>query len=169
MLAVADLRRRITTALEDSDLQGLLNAAYQAIDGRVPSGPQTELLRVDAGDLVVLSYPARSITSIRDRGVDLDPDDWAQLSPTLLRRLATGPHPARHWHRPEIAYLMTADEAERDRIAIALIQLDLTYKPGLTGQRLGEWSESYSQATGSYPAEREAILSSYAPSGGAFV
>jgi hypothetical protein len=169
VLTVTQLRQYVTTALEESALQGLLTAAYQAIDPRLPSGPQSELLTTEASTLV-LSLPAASITSIVDRGDTLDPDDYQVISPTMLRRLHTGPNPARIWYRPFVTYLPMASEAERDRMAVALVKLDLTHKPGLTGFRIGEYQESFATGEGSdYAASREAILSSYGRSEGAFV
>lgn len=171
MLTAATLRAYITTALDDTALQGLLDAAYQAIDPRLPTGPQTELLTSGA-DLLVLSLPAASITSIVDSDVELDPDDYQVVSPTMLRRLATGTHPRRIWIRPLVTYVAVAADAERDRMAIALVRLELGFKPGLTSLRIGEYQESYGTGTGggsSYAQDREAILSSYGQGGGAFV
>ena len=171
MLTVSELRKYVTTALEDSALQGLLTAAYEAIDPRLPSGPQTELLTTDA-TVLVLSYPAASITSIEDCGATLDVTDYQRISPTMLRRLDTGTNPDRLWRQPLIEYVTVPSDAERDRMAIALVQLDLNFKPGLASFRIGEYQESFAGAGGSgmgYAADREAILNSYLQQVGAFV
>lgn len=172
MLTVTQLRRFVPTALEDADLQGLLNAAYQAIDPRLPSGPQTELLTVGA-DVLVLSLPATSISSIVDRSIELEADDYEVISPTMLRRLTTGTNPTRLWYRPLVTYVAAAADAERDRMAIDLVKLELNFQPGLTSRRIGEYSETFGVASAAggtdYASAREAILSSYGQGGGAFV
>jgi hypothetical protein len=177
VLNVTQLRQYVTSALEDAALQGLLTAAYEAIDPRLPSGAQTETITCE-GDLLMLSIPAASITSIADRRydfsdyIDLASDDYERESSTMLRRLRHGTHPDWRWHRPKVIYLPIPAEAERDRMAIALVKLDLTYQPALQRLRIGEYEEQYAAAAGlpgtGYADLREAILSSYSAGDGAF-
>jgi hypothetical protein len=166
-LTVTTFRQRVETAIGDEALDALLTDTYEAI-ARVlgPAGPLTEVLTADAGDVLLLSRPAASIDSVIEEAVELDPTDYGLKTAHLLIRLTTGVHPSRRWRgRPEITYLVRGDDAERDRIALALASLELTFKPGLASQHLGQWSESY-QTSPSYAEQRDAIFASYHEAGG---
>lgn len=174
-VTVEQLRRFVSVpaTLEDEDLELLLAAAYGAIDGRIGEpGATTEILTITGGDLMLLSYPVQSISRIAEDGVELDPDDYVRVG-SMIRRTATGPNPSTHWRgRIETTYVPRADQAERDRIAIALVDLDLRFQPGVTSVRIGEYAETYAAPTegSTYADQREDILASYAPGGvGAFV
>jgi hypothetical protein len=171
-LTPAQVRERLETTLSDESLEALITATYEAIAGVLgPAGPITELLTADAGDVLLLSRPAiaEGIT-VLEQGVELDDEDYALKTSHLLIRLSTGPNPSRRWRgRPEITYSVLGDDAERDRIALALIGLDLTYKPGITSIKLGDFSEAYGQGARSYPDERAAIFASYFAEQGGFI
>jgi len=157
--------------LSDEALLILLDAAAQAIIAAVGySGQITEWLRGGRGPLLMLSRPALTVISIVEDDTTLAADDWElSSSGQTLRRLDDGTNPRWYWYgRVDIAYLPRDDTAERQRVQRQLVQLDLSYQPGLASQTIGTWSETYatgSQAT--YAEQRAAILASL--SGGAWI
>lgn len=166
-LTVDDLRLHVTTDLGDAALGDLLDAAYEAIDLHAgTSGAITEVISAGPGDLLMLSRPASAITSVKEgRSFDttLSTDDWELVGDQLLHRLDDGTNPRTSWYRRiEVTYTRLTDAAERDRVAIALVKLDLDTNPGLSSQRIGEWAETF-EATDSYSEARAAILASLAP------
>jgi hypothetical protein len=172
-MTVTDLRTFIDSGLPDTSLQSLLTSALDAIDDAL--GPLTCHERIDAGrgDLIMLSHEADAITSIvedaRWSAVTLDPTDY-ELSDTgmLLYRLRTGPNPRWRWHgRVDVTYVRPDDTAERVRVAVALVQLDLNHAPGLASQQIGTWQEAY-RTDQDYAAQRDAILASLGSGPGIF-
>jgi hypothetical protein len=166
-LTVAEVREHVETELGDEALQRLLDAAYQAIDAEAGQGGDRSELLHPGGDLLFLSRRAESMTSVVERSTTLDATDYL-LRPggLLLQRLSTGTHPSSRWHgRIDVTYRAFGEEAERDRVALALLSLDVTHQPGLASQSLGAWSESYQPTTDTtgYTQERAAILASLNP------
>lgn len=165
-LDVTAMRQHVTTPLEDDALGRLVTAAYEAIDDRIgAAGDAGELLHA-AGDLLVLSRRAESITAITEiRGptsLALDEDDY-ELRPggRTLRRLASGTNPAYRWRgRNDVRYTRFVGEADRDRVAIALVKLDSESQPGVVSERLGDHSVAFGQGAATYTDERAAILDS---------
>lgn len=171
-LTVEQLRQHLTTSLGDEALAQKLAAAYEAIDSRFGlGGDTTELFDLRTGDLLVLSWAASSITSLVEDDIELTAgEDFMLVTPTLLRRIHSGPHPSNRWRgRLVVTYGPIANEAERDRVAIALVALEINFQPGLASRRLGEYAESFAQGSTDYAGQREAILASYDGAGGAFV
>lgn len=165
-LDVAAMRQHVTTPLEDDALGRLITAAYEAIDARIGAEGDTGELLHGVGDLIMLARRAAAITSITEvRGtteLDLAADDY-ELRPggRSLRRLATGTNPAYRWRgRNDVRYTPMVTEADRDRVAIALVKLDADNQPGVVSERLGEHSVAYAQGDQTYAREREAILNS---------
>jgi hypothetical protein len=73
-------------------------------------------------------------------------------------------------HKVVVAYTPLDDFADRCRVQVALVKIDLVYAPGVILERIGEWEERRDRgsATWNDTEEREAILSSlqsqaYAP------
>lgn len=168
-LLLADLRDHVTTGLADDALQLLLDAAYDAIDDYlgIDDGAYgdtvTELLSPPNGDLLGLSRRALSVEAVIEGTVTLASDDYRLMpSGNILRRLMTGTNPQPRWlRRIEVRYTPVIDGSERDRVAIALVNLDLNYMPGMTMEVIGSWTEQKSQAPDTYKKERAAILASY--------
>lgn len=163
LLTPAQLRAALPgqTSLTDDSLQMLLDATAAAIALRwgPVAGPLTE--RTTGGARVIfLRRPAASITSVSElyagTGRALVATDWRLRSSGMsLLRL-----PVRSdWGDVEVVYVPTDDTAERKRIQLALMKLELAYS-GLASQTDGSHSES--QDTAGYSGEREAILNSYA-------
>lgn len=165
MLSIGDLRKHVTSTLEDPDLQRLLDAAYQAIDLYAGvTGPVTEVITSGPGDLLMLSRPASAITSVSEwfwsTSTVLASNDYALSGGQMIVRLVTGTNAYGRWRgRVTVTYTPLDDTAERDRVAIALVQLDLTHNPGLSSEQIGEWTETYANNSAMhYGLEREAIL-----------
>lgn len=187
LLTVDDLRKHVTSALVDDALQMLLDAEEQAIVAvHGPIGTIVDLREGGVG-LVALSRRAGSITSVDElyllgsRTVDrdlrqllyaeelwtyataLEPEDYLlDASGYLLQRQADGPNPADIWGQGvRVTYASFDDTAERKRVQLELMKLDLTYSPGLASQRIGDWTEAYQAGTGaraSHRDERDEIL-----------
>lgn len=159
-LTVDLLRGYITTALSDEALDALLDAAYEAIDQYAgASGSITELISPGPGDLLMLSRRASAISSLKEKDIALATDDYQLHGDQLVRRLDTGTNPAWRWRgRVDVTYTALTDTASRDRVAIALVNLDLDFAPGLTSQRLGDFSETADQRP--YDEQRAEILAS---------
>jgi hypothetical protein len=162
MLTLEELREHIGDGPTDDVLERLLDAAVESIDARIGTEAETtnELLR-PSGSLVALSRRATAVSSVIEAEVALDAADYELRSGgRLLQRVnADGDRVA--WSGwVEVTYTHYSDEAERNRVAIGLVKLDLNNNPGLTGTTIGSWSEQYYQGDRSYSVEREALLKS---------
>jgi hypothetical protein len=125
----------------------------------------TDMLGGTNGPLLMLNREALAITTVTENGVLLDPLDYQlRSSGKVVERLRTGPHPRSYWAgRVDIAYTPLTDVAARDRIAIALVKLDLTHNPGIVSESIGDYAATYAPRSGgaaNYDLEREAILES---------
>ena len=153
--------------LSDGTLQTLLDAAMTAIVNEIgPPGETDELITVH-GDLLMLSRRAASITSIVERHgwipVTIAADDYeVSRSGRLLTRLRTGTNPSWCWRgRVKPTYVPVDDTAERIRVAVGLVKLDIVHNPGLPAITIGTWTEQYtSNSAFNYEVERAAILAS---------
>lgn len=165
-LSVTDLRLRVTSSLGDVALQGLLDAAYEAIDAYAgDSGPVQELLTASGnGPLLMLSRRALAVSSVIEHETTLADDDYElRSSGQMLYRLNTGTNPRRTWRavRIDVTYTPYIDDADRDRVAGELVKLDLNYKPGLVSETIGDWQEQFARNDlFNYQTERAAILAS---------
>jgi hypothetical protein len=170
-LTVAQLREHVTSSLADTALQRLLDDAYAAIAEAIgASGDVDESHRAGNGPLLMLAHAASAIVSVTEdatgTAVALDPDDYfLRPSGSLLERLATGPNPRSYWGgRVDLTLTPRLAEAQRDRVAIELVKLEITSNPGIASQRIGPWTETYAQGGGDtegesgYAAQRAAIL-----------
>lgn len=170
---VTRLREFVTSPLSDAVLQTYLDAAMDAIDDALGPLTCTERLRASHGDMLMLGRKAESITSVvEDAGwsvLTLAADDY-ELSDSgqVLYRLATGTNPRRTWYgRCVVTYVREDDAAERIRVAVALVGLDLNHAPGLASQSIGTWSETYRNDQ-DHAAQRDALLASLTPGFGLF-
>ena len=182
LLTPAQFRGFVNTPLEDPGLQLLLDAAESSIVARVGVLGALEDRRRGGGEYVYTSRRAASMTQVIERygdvlgltDVTLDPTDYTLLPDGYtVRREWNGVHRNDRWadNAPNasqgsviLRYPAFDDTVERQRVAIALVKLDLNYNPALAGQSIGAWSESYSMMGGTrggtYVDEREAILDS---------
>ena len=173
-LTITRLREFVSSTVSDSSLQILVDAAFQAIDDCIgPPGNVSEFF-TPAGDLIMLSRRAAAIVSASET---LYSWSWTPLvlasndyvlrpSGRTLVRLNTGTNPGwlGRWGwlgRVDVTYTPVDDTANRVRVAIELVKLQIAFTPGLASQTIGTWSEAYTVAgTASYPEQREAILAS---------
>lgn len=135
LLTVAELREHgIGDGPPEGMLTRLLSAAEGAIEGLYGSagGERTDV-RYGAGDLLRLSRPAQSVATVSETvgttTTTLAPNDF-ELTPRgrLLRRLNTGTNPRSAWgERIVLTYTPIDDTADRIRVAVALVKLDLAY------------------------------------------
>lgn len=162
LLTVDELRLHITSSLTDEALQLLLDAAYAAIEETaVPIGSVTELITPGYGDLVMLARKADSITSVIEGTTTLAADDYElRSSGRVLRRLSTGTNAASYWlGRLDVTYAVPSDMAERKRVQLELVKLDLAFSPTLASQTIGTWKEDYATDK-PYADQRDEILAS---------
>jgi hypothetical protein len=162
---VTRLREFVTSGLSDAALQVYLDAALTDIDEVL--GPATIIERLSSvrGDIIRLSHDAESITTVVEdatsSALTLAADDYVlSQSGALLYRLATGTNPRAYWlGRLTVTYVREDATAARTRAAVALVQLDLAYQPGVTSQTIGTWTEAYT-ADAAYMQSRADILAS---------
>jgi hypothetical protein len=143
------LREYITSSLSDRVLQTYLDAAMSAIDDVLGPVVVKERLHACCGTILWLGREVETITSViedaANTAVTLAADDY-EVSDTgmMLYRLWDGTHPRRTWQgRVDVTYVREDDTAEQIRVAVALVNLELTVAPGLASQSIGTWSESY--------------------------
>ena len=178
LLTVSQLQTQVpSTAAADTDLlQMLLDAAENDINELLgpispvsssdATGTINELIRVH-GDLLGLSRRASSIVQIIENDVTLDATDYELRSDGMIvKRLhaTTSTHPSyRWWGLVDVTYTFD-DLANRQRVQIALVKLDLDHSPGSSQETIGSWTEMHSQgASWNYQTERQAILASLVP------
>lgn len=171
LLSVTEFRTHVTSSLGTEALQLLLDAAEQAIIARYGEVDDSYGLEeiVDGGNsYIFLRRRAASIDSITELDgtteTELDADDFRLRGDGLsVLRLGTGTNPRTWWGAPiTVAYAPLDDVADRKRVQIALVQLDLNFVPGnSSSEQVGSWLESRN-ASGSfdYGEEREKILNS---------
>jgi hypothetical protein len=146
--------------LSDEALLILLDAAAQDIVRAAGAGGvQSEHVH-GHGELLPLSHPALSVTTVVERDVTLDATDYAVSGTGLmLRRLHSGTHPAHGWWGPvDVTYQPVDDTATRQRVQLELVKLAITFSPGLASQQIGTWSESYTTSGKTYDQQRAEIL-----------
>lgn len=166
-LSVAQLKGHVQSSLGDTELTVLLNAAYDAITERYgPSGSITERRVGTSGPLLLLAHRASEVTAVVEDGTTLAANDYA-LRPRgrQLERKDTGTNPGSRWRGyVDVTYVNGISDGQRDRVAIALVTLDVNYSPGLTGERLGDHQVTFAaNSVFNYEIEREAILASLEP------
>ncbi len=147
LLSVVEARLHITTSLGDPALQTRLDAAESVItDALGPVGAVTEIVSSGSGDLVMLSRRPAAITSVNERDVVLNANDYAIVG-RLLRRLDTGANPDSWWRgRLYITYTVADDLARRKIAQAQLVELDVESQSSSTTERIGDWSETVADA-----------------------
>jgi hypothetical protein len=167
LLAVTDLPLAgVVTNLDPTMLQMFLDSAEAEIINRrgLVGGPLTDT-RLGFVRLVGLTRPCTAITSITEIGSDgtqqvLDTTDWL-LYPNQrhLVRLPYGTHGADRWDNwVQVVFTPLDDTAQRKRVQLALVKLDLAYN-GFNAQATQNESRS---ALNDYHSARQAILNSFA-------
>lgn len=182
ILTPEKFRSHQATALVDEALQDYIDAAEAAIVGRY--GPILEFTDrrgrpgYPGGQFLFTSRRVGSITSVTERYGDvlgitdivMNPNDYTLLPDgQTLRREYNGAHPADRWTDVVVVvYTPFDDTAERLRVAIALVRLDLAHNPGIVSEQIGDYQAVYAPRTGgaaNYDLERDAILATLLPLG----
>lgn len=166
ILTVAQARDAGISSLSDDHLRRLMESAESAIIEAIgplnanADHPVVEHHRA-SGPLVMLGRRASSVTSVLEGATTLDPDDY-QLrdTGTVLDRLNTGAHPSLRWSRDTVVtYVPFGTFADRARVQLELVRLDIAFTPGISSQSIGPWSESYGSGK-TYVEQRSDILGS---------
>lgn len=180
LLTLDQLKDHVGLVEVSSDaLERLMDAAEYAITDRIgPPGDVTERHHGE-GRLIGLYRPAGLISQVVENDVTLSSDDY-YLRPTggVLERLSNGTHPAfvwgGHWagfpgpwpawggqRSVVVTYVPIDDFADRVRVQVGLVKLDLEYTPGVASETLGSSTTSSSQQQGvTYAQLREEYLAS---------
>lgn len=169
LLSVEEFRLLVPSpSIEDEGLQLLLDASEQAITARYGEigSPVTEL--VDGGyTYFFLRRRASSIDTVVETisGTDttLAEDDFRIRGDGVsVRRLPAGTNDRLYWGDTiSVTYTPADDEADRKRVQMELMKLDLSYEPGMTAEQIGSWLEQRANnSTWNAMLEREAILDS---------
>ncbi len=188
LLTVPELREHINSALPDAALQHLLDASEATIvdvvgapgaiteyinamapgDGYAPWGLTLGLKRIS------LSRQLGTVTSVTeyigpygDPGTVLDATDY-RASGFILTRLPDGNHKRGSWSQRVVVVYTPADEtADRIRVQIELVRLELNSKPGLAQQITEGFAERFSGfGLLNYSEERADLLASLLSVGG---
>lgn len=165
-LNVAGFREHVTTALGDTALELLLDAAWLAIAEIAGAEGDVVEVRAGGGSILFLPRPAASITSVSEwfgysTQRTLAANDYRLNSDGVsLHRLTVGTTPAVYWGGPvQIAYEPLSDESSRQVVQIALVKLFLDHHPGIAEEDIGDWRQVFqSNSVWNYAQERETIL-----------
>lgn len=153
---------------EQGYIELLLAASAEWIESYLGTGAPTydeptavsELITA-RGPLIRLSQPAAEILTVKERDITLDAEDYELRSGGwVVRRLRTGPYPYTHgWYGGiDITYVPLSNTSARELAQLELIELHLNNTPGVTSERIGEWSETFSQSRDEYMQSRDRIL-----------
>lgn len=163
-LTVDQLRLFVTSQLPDEALTTLLSAAAAAITGVAgATGEVTEYL-TGGYTRIVVGRQIGTLTSVTENDVLLTVTDY-RASGYVLTRLDSAGNPSTWGTAVVVVYTPADDTAERQRVQLELVKLDLASNPGLASQNIGTWTEAY--RTDKTPDEQRAeILASLGASGG---
>lgn len=192
LMTIAQFRVFVTTRIADSGIQMLLDAAEQAITKRYGVIGLSTDIRTGGFGSIQLARRAASISSVTEcwfldvsdpsdlaidaaassfwlQGTELVANDYTlDVTGLWLQRRADGDNPATTWGQAvKVNYTSFDDTAERIRVQLKLVQLDIANNPGLAQQTIGPWLEQYTgSSVWNYKTEHEAILDSMAPGWG---
>lgn len=167
LLVAADLPKfGVVSNLDATALQTLLDSIESEIVARrgPATGPITDFRFANRLRTFRLSRPASSISSVIEfsGGVAtaLAANDWA-LHQNLMTmvRLGSGSNPRSRWpDQVQVIFTPRDDTAERKRVQVAVIKLDLSYS-GFASQSTQSEARA---ALANYHLERSALLASFA-------
>lgn len=159
------VRDHVGPGPSDAELTRQLSAALEAIVGRYGPVEATEREYVKPfGQWVRLGLRASAVTTVLE-------GETAVTSPNYviwpggfyLRRLDDDGDPIAWTDWVDVIYTPLSEASERDRVTLALIDLEINRSPGLTGITVGPWSEQYAQQDDAYVVMRKQILDSMRP------
>lgn len=158
-------RAHVGLGPSDDDLQTLLEAALEAIEARYgPIGAtKREHLR-PFGQWVRLGLRAEAVLSVTEGTSALDAADYELWDGgKYVRRLGTS-QPVSWTAWVDVTYVPLSEDAQRDRVTLALLDHGLTNPEGLAGITVGPWAEQYQRREpGDVRKDREAIIASMRP------
>lgn len=166
MLTIAALREFVTSALPDDPLQVLLNAAEAEIIGVAgATGEITEHIHGYGLHRIVVAREIGTVTSVTEDRIVLADDDY-RVSGYVLTRIGTGTLPSWIWGSYlTVVYTPADDTAERQRVQMELVKLELNQDPGMSAETIGTYTGTYA-APSIYAETRAAILASLTTGGG---
>jgi hypothetical protein len=160
-MILTTLRTFVETDLADGPLQVMLDAADEDLTLYV--GPDTadiDKQDMEGQEFLFLGRPVTTITSITEYSggvtTTLAASDY-ELQPNKMdiRRLSTGTNPASGWYGTVTVSFAPADLNRRNRAIMALVQLDLDHRHGVTDESIGDHRRSQQD----YDAARAKIIS----------
>lgn len=164
LLTPANVREHVETDLSDTAIQRLLDDVDAEIIRRYGphGGPLTEIVDGREG-LIILSRPILTVTSITERNgltdTALAVDDWRQWYNRALERLDSGTNGAEQWgERITIVYTPADEQAQRKRVELDLVKLDIHYE-AVKAQVIGD----YNEVSVDFGAEREMLYGQLGP------
>lgn len=154
--------------LPDASLTILLNAAIAAVNEVAgATGEVTEYL-TGGYTRIVVGRQIGTVTSVTENDVVLAATDY-RASGYVLTRLDTAGD-ASTWGTVVVVYTPSDDTAERQRVQLELVKLDLNYRPGLIAQSVEGFAEQYSSSSVmNYEIERGLILATLGGASGGMV
>lgn len=168
-MTVTELREFITTDLSDAALQVLLDAAEAEVEAY--AGDAGDTVQLVDGPLarIPLTRPLESVTSVTENVsgtvTTLAGDDYRlRADGYVLERLTTGTN-RRGWFRGFITVTGSPgdDSAIREAVTVDLVRLDLdedaSIASAVQSRRIGEYSETFADATKTIEEKRAEILS----------
>jgi hypothetical protein len=164
-LDLETVRAHVGDEPSDGDLQLLLEAALEAIEARYGPANATkrEYLRA-FGPWVKLGLRAEAVLDVTEGTTVLTEADYELWDGGMyLHRLGeTQPRSWSTW--VDVTYVPLSEDAQRDAIALALIDSGTVNPEGLASITVGPWSESYQKQTPEeMQSQRQAILGSLRP------
>jgi hypothetical protein len=167
------VKERVETDLSDPELQRMIDEALIEIIQRYgPHADSTKPITVLLPGGFPSLFPLRPVDetntveiveSIGTTETTLASNDYrAWHGGRRLERLATGNNPAARWgDSVRITYTPANDGNQREEVAIKLVDLSLSYRGLIKGDRVGDTTESLTSE--SFVRERDALLASLSP------
>jgi len=147
-MTLTTLRTSVETDLADAPLQVMLDAADEDLTLHVgPDIADIGKQDMEGQEFLFLGRPAATITSITEYSggvtTPLVASDYElQPNKTDIRRLSTGTNPASGWYGTITVSFAPADLNRRNRAIVALVQLDLDHRHGVTDESIGDHRRS---------------------------
>lgn len=170
------VKERTGSDLSDAELQAMIDGIAEELDARFgaagaisvslgdPADPASRFRRthrlfrpIDISETVEIVEIDPGNSGDATAAITLEAGDYAVLhGGRTLQRLTGGPNGRGYWApMVRVTYTPTGEAAAREEATIKLIQLDLSYRGGLSSEKAGDYSFTLS---GNMSADREAIF-----------
>lgn len=179
LVSPAEVIARVSSAgdLSTPTLQSLIDANEILLNLRSQALATERTITVAGypGTVILLPERAGEVTSITEQwlyastsDVELDETDWRLAAGgTAIERIPDGMHPSDTFaERLVIEYVPFDTTALRKSVLIQLVEADLNFAPGISSQRLGDYSEtktSSQSGQASLMAIKEGLLAQLDP------